>query len=182
MARFNSGASEVVADYVFSGAPSYQELSAELHRCPEAEMDDSTAVLNRLGRIAPIAASFVVTSPPSEQNSPAPSDVREAWRGIGLPVRTRIEMFRYVGIHAVDAIYMLENQSCSEEWRNEICVEAAIWWGEYFRKTVAEEQGLSPERALNTGFLVFPTSDGVLTPISEKWFLRQQSPADSTEL
>lgn len=182
MARFSSGANEVVADYVFSGAPSYQELSTKLHHYPEAEIDDSAAVLNRLGMVAPIAASFVVASPPSEKSSPAPPDIREAWRGIGLPVRTRIEIFRYVGIHAVDAIYSLENQSCSEEWRNKISVEAAAWWREHFRKTVAEEQGLSPERALNTGFLVFPTSDGVLMPTSEKWFLRQQSPAVSTEL
>lgn len=161
MARFSAGSSEIVGDYVFSAAPSYQELSAGLHRSPEVDLDDPEAILNRLGMVAPIAASFIITSPPTEQSSPAPPDVREAWRGIGLPVRTRIEMFRYVGIHAVDAIYSLENQSCSEEWHNNISAEAADWWREYFRKTVAEDQGQSPERTLNTSFLVFPTSDGV---------------------
>ncbi len=181
MARFSTGASEIVGDYVFSAGPSYQELSVGLHRSPEVEQDDPVAIMNRLGMVAPIAASFIITSPPTEQFSPAPPDVREAWRGIGLPVRTRIEMFRYVGIHAVDAIYSLENQPCSEEWRNKISAEAADWWKEYFRKTVAEEQGQSPERTLNTSFLVFPTSYGILMPVSEKWFLRQQVAANPAE-
>ncbi len=181
MARFSAGSSEIVGDYVFSAAPSYQELSAGLHRSPEVDMDDQEAILNRLGMVAPIAASFIITIPPTEQSSPAPPDVREAWRGIGLPVRTRIEMFRYVGIHAVDAINSLENQSCSEEWRNNISAEAAAWWRKYFRETVAEKHDLSSERALNTGILVFSTCDGVLIPVSEKWFLRQQTTTNQVE-
>jgi hypothetical protein len=180
MSNVRNESNRLVGEHLFSGAPTYQELSAGLHRSPEVESDDPKAILDRLSMVAPIAASLIII-PPVEFDSPAPAEVRDAWRGVGLPVRARIEHFRYAGIHAVDAIYSLENQPLEDEQLEQTRAMAASWWRDYFRKTVAEELGQTPERTLNTSFLVFPTSNGELLPVSEKWFLRQQAVANQLE-